>query len=167
MLKKEILLSIPGYSNQMYLLSIRMWLLVFITACVFFYIYLHLDYSVTDLLSECDFSLMGGAEHFGKLRYCAYIIALVGYWLQADRMSINALENTANINKQSCLSDFLNKQPYFLNKPKKTLPVSRDFFPHKKKKPKSGLGNCVHVSTNSPDTDNLQMYLSKLVCSND
>ncbi len=89
----------------------------------------------------------GGAEHFGKLRYCAYIIALVGYWLQADRVSINALENTTNIKKQSCLSDFPNKQHIYLNKPKKPQPAtrfSRNFT--KKTSPKSriisGLGNC-------------------------
>ncbi len=99
-------------------------------------------------LSECDFSLMGGAEHFGKLRYCAYIIALVGYWLQADRVSINALENTTNIKKQSCLSDFPNKQHIYLNKPKKPQPATRFSrnFTKKKTSPKSriisGLGNC-------------------------
>ncbi len=32
--------------------------------------------------------------------YGTYIIAQVGYWLWEDRVSINALDNTANINKE-------------------------------------------------------------------
>ncbi len=48
--------------------------------------------------------LQWGAEHLAN--YAAariLIIVLVGYWLQADRVSINALENTVNINKETKL----------------------------------------------------------------
>ncbi len=67
-------------------------------------------------------------------------------------MSINVLENTANINKETKLLVRFPKQAtiYFLNKPKKLQPATRDFFPqlYKKRSPKSciirGLVNCGH-----------------------
>ncbi len=45
-----------------------------------------LDYSVTRLLSECDFSPLRGRT-FGKLLYSSYIIALV--LLTASRQRVN------------------------------------------------------------------------------
>ncbi len=65
-------------------------------------------------------------------------------------MSINVLENTANINKETKLLVRFPKQAtiFFKNKPKKPQPATRIFFPplYKKRSPKSriisGLGNC-------------------------
>ncbi len=68
-------------------------------------------------------------SHFQNIYpyYCTYIIlALVGYWLQADRVPINALENTANIIKKQI---FLTSNHIFLNKPKKRNPRPGIFFP--------------------------------------
>ncbi len=113
------------FEPNVFTLSIRIWLLVFFyfspwslihklqkhwknevkrkTSLLYLYFYHRLDYSVTRLLSECDFSPMRGGT-FGKLHCGTHIIiVLAGYWLQADRVSINALENTVNINKETKL----------------------------------------------------------------